>query len=168
MSSTQHFTLLISGMQDIYPILQRDGTFTAEATRKGVALKFHVGVSPSTKPSQSQAQIAIRSFRLLDEERIDSPQPEIEDGWSMEPVAPVIEEPPEPGSFKRFALSHSLEALLEQQFLSVLRLRIQFKIGWAGAELMHHHIQKVQVAPDVVFAHLQRVSALKSSGPLTN
>jgi ubiquitin-conjugating enzyme E2 Q len=158
---SRHLTLLISGLLDVYPVLTKDGSFTPEATRKGISLRFQVGLTPRHKPSKPHAQNATRSFQLVEEEKEDTPEPDpMEEDWSMDSIVPEPEpeQPEDTGLFERFALSTSLEALLDHSFLNILRLRIRFHIGWAGGELMQSIINKTQINADVVYAnHKQEI-----------
>jgi ubiquitin-conjugating enzyme E2 Q len=156
LGSFRHFTLLITGLQNVYPVLLPDGTFTLEALRKNMSLKFQVGLTPRHKPSKPHAQAAARSFMLVAEEKEDSPEPDpMDEDYSMDiSFVPETkhEEPEDPGVFDRFALSQALEALLDHNFLNILRIRLKFKVGWAGAELMQSTIDKTQAPADNIFS----------------
>ena len=77
------------------------------------------------------------------------------------PPVPVVnleeeEERDEVGRFDRFALSGSLEGLMDQSFLKVVQLRRKFGFGWAGAEVLYNLCEKAQMKPeDVLQAQLQ-------------
>jgi ubiquitin-conjugating enzyme E2 Q len=159
LATTRHFTLLLTGFQNVYPCLNADGDFTPEAVRRSTSLVFHVGLTPRRKPSKAHAQDVARAYMLVAEEK-EEEAPDLtmmDDDYYMDYVSappPKVEEPEDPGIFERFALSHSLESLLNHNFINILRLRLRFKIAWAGAELMQAVIDRHQTrAEDVYHSH---------------
>ena len=55
------------------------------------------------------------------------------------------------------SLSTSLESLLNQQFLQLLRLRRKFNLGWAGAEELLWQVVTKQQDSNTVFQQNSRV-----------
>ncbi|KAK0467149.1 uncharacterized protein EV420DRAFT_1507476 [Desarmillaria tabescens] len=169
LSRSQHLTLLISGHRGMYPSLSSDGSYSSAARRAGVQLKFQVGLCGGYKPSTVNAKEAVRRYGLVlqdaeDELRIQK-EKELAAAMSFydgdvdmdeEVVVPVvpevdIEEEDDEGRFDKFSLSSSLESLLDRSFLKVVRLRRQFDLGWAGAELLFSEIEKSQMTAEDVY-----------------
>ncbi|KAF7329969.1 UBIQUITIN-CONJUGAT-2 domain-containing protein [Mycena kentingensis (nom. inval.)] len=151
-----HLVLLISGLgaATSYPPLTPQG----EYARKGMSMRFQVGVCGRYKPSREHAVEAGRTFGLLgkdaedevrekreaaraareaallewgDDMPEDATLDEFDIGYpEMEPEEEVDDET----RFERFSLSSSLEALLEAQLVKLIVLRRKYKVGWAGAE----------------------------------
>ncbi|KAF7329967.1 UBIQUITIN-CONJUGAT-2 domain-containing protein [Mycena kentingensis (nom. inval.)] len=150
-----HLVLLISGLgaATSYPPLTPQG----EYARKGMSMRFQVGVCGRYKPSREHAVEAGRTFGLLgkdaeDEWGDDMPEDatldEFDIGYpEMEPEEEVDDET----RFERFSLSSSLEALLEAQLVKLIVLRRKYKVGWAGAEVMHAFVEREQRAMDDVW-----------------
>jgi ubiquitin-conjugating enzyme E2 Q len=154
LASTRHLTLLITGLQNVYPVLARDGSMTLEAIRRSVSLNFQLGLTPRNKPSRTHAQAASRSYVLVVEEEETLDPLAMEEDLSVDygfVPPPKVEEPEDAGVFERFALSQPLEALLNHNFLNMLRIRLKFKVGWAGAEMMQAIIDKTQSQVDEVY-----------------
>ena len=63
-------------------------------------------------------------------------------------------------SFIPFSLSSSLESLLDDRFLDVLRYRIRYDIGWAGAEVLVAAVQRRQKDAAVVIQECMLVSGV--------
>jgi ubiquitin-conjugating enzyme E2 Q len=160
---TQHLTLLVSGLGREYPILESDGDYRREAKNAGVDLSFNVGLCQRYKPSKDQASELVRKHGLrAPEEPIQQP-PELldaedEDIYDVQQERIPTPEPPEEadlGRLERFGLSTSLESVLQNLFLPVLRLRLKYHLGWAGAETLHAAVETLQQDPDVLFAYLE-------------
>ncbi|KAH9934607.1 hypothetical protein B0H21DRAFT_759509 [Amylocystis lapponica] len=136
LARTQHLTLLVSGMRGTYPVLQEDGTLSADATARAVGLHFHVGLTAEYKPLKEHAAEAVRVFGLREERSNPRPSP-------PEPE-PEIDVKEHWHGFQSFSLSDSLETLLNDYFLRVLRSRLRYGIGWAGAEVLCWEAERSQ------------------------
>ena len=160
LARTQHLTLLISGLGREYPILDQDGEYRREARNAGVDLSFKVGLCQRYKPSKDQALELVRKHGLQTFEEPVQPLPEVfnpddedEDGILEErPSTPELEDT-DPGHLEKFSLSTSLESVLQNHFLPVLRLRLKYQLGWAGAETLLADVETLQQSPDVLFAY---------------
>jgi ubiquitin-conjugating enzyme E2 Q len=176
-NGSQHLVLLISGLRGVYPPLTKAGHYEGSAQSLGANLSFKVGLSGRYKPSEVNAKEACRTFGLIVEDAEDVLRAQAEkaaleaaqwaewdadnDGTDTPPV-PVVnldleeEEGDEVGRFDRFALSGSLEGLMDQSFLKVVQLRRRFGFGWAGAEVLYNLCEKAQMKPeDVLQVQLQ-------------
>lgn len=176
LSSSQHLVLLISGWNGVYSALNGDGTYNDTATKLGSKLKFSVGLCPQYKPGKVQAREACRTFGLVVDEAEDrlereaaaarnpfdySPDMDEDGDVSLEPE----QEEPEPedmGRFDKFALSSSLENLMNQSFLTLVQMRQSVsihgrKVGWAGAEAMLAIANRLQVSTEYILADQQLV-----------
>lgn len=158
---TQHLTLLISGLGREYPILEPDGEYRREAKNAGLDLSFRVGLCQRYKPSKDQALELVRKHGLQTIEEPLQPPPEalglddediIDDAQEERETTPEFEET-DPGHLEKFSLSTSLESVLQNLFLPVLRLRLKYQLGWAGAEALHADVETLQQSPDVLFAY---------------
>ena len=132
---------------------------------------FRVGLSKTYKPTREAARDLIRNFDLkektqqlptppeeeepppfeyIDDEEDDTNYEEIDfhAEYRKQEEEREKEETREPSeeeqSFIPFALSSSLESLLNDRFFDVLKYRIQYGIGWAGAEMLVSQIQRKQ------------------------
>jgi len=160
LARTQHLTLLISGLGREYPILDSDGEYRREAKNAGVDLSFKVGLCQRYKPSKDGASELVRKHGLTTSEEPVQPPPEIlnpdddDFGDDMRQERTPTPEPEEtdPGHLERFSLSTSLESVLQNLFLPVLRLRLKYQLGWAGAETLLADVETLQKDPDVLFA----------------
>ncbi|KAF9566809.1 hypothetical protein CPC08DRAFT_703781 [Agrocybe pediades] len=168
LSRSQHFTLLISGFRGLYPVLEDDVTYSAAALRLGVNLSFKVGLTEKYKPAKEQVREVIRRHGLITQDAEDELRLQAElaaqkakydfdddtgDEMMQEPVVEEeVEIPPDPGRFDSFSLSSSLESLMDQFFLKIVRLRKTFNLGWAGAELLNTEIEKSQKPDEIVHA----------------
>jgi len=160
LARTQHLTLLISGLGREYPILESDGEYRREAKNAGVDLSFKVGLCQRYKPSKDQASELVRKHGLQTIEEPIQPPPEVlgiddedfEDVIQQErATSPELEET-DPGHLERFSMSASLESVLQNLFLPVLRLRLKYQLGWAGAEALLAGVETLQQSPDTLFA----------------
>jgi len=175
LSCSQHLTLLISGFHGLYPVLENDVTYTSGAQRFGVNLTFKVGLTERYKPGTEHVQEVVRKHGLITQDAEDELrlQAELaaqkakiydydEDYDEDEPMTePVVEEeeeiPSDPDRFDSFSLSSSLESLMDQSFLKIVRLRRKFNLGWAGAELLNAEIEKSQQAEEIVLSQKSHV-----------
>ena len=151
LARTQHLTLLISGLGREYPILDSDGEYRREAKNAGVDLSFNVGLCQRYKPSKDQALELVRKHGLKTlEEPIQQPSEllgtddEDEDDFQQERVPTPEPEEIDPGHLERFSLSTSLESVLQNLFLPILRLRLKYNLGWAGAETLLADVETLQ------------------------
>ena len=162
LSRAQHVTLLISGLRGVYPFVQHDATYSQSAHFHGTAPQFRVGLTLGYKPSREDAAETIRKFGLKEDyDAQPAPDPvvpplfgdddldyedhamddvELENGEVEQPAAESVM------GFRPFSLSSSLESLLNGHFLRILQLRIQFKLGWAGAETLLWEVETSQQA----------------------
>lgn len=160
LSGPQHFTLLISGLRGVHPIVNPDGTYTRTAVARGAVPHFRVGLTPGYKPTKEDAAELLRKFGLKDDYDA-SAEVDANTGQQQEPEDGIEEEQPtdldfEMGDeqtsteetasqgFRPFSLSSSLESLLNGHFLPLLQLRIKYGLGWAGAELLRSEIETTQ------------------------
>ena len=159
LARTQHLTLLISGLGREYPILDTDGEYRREAKNAGVDLSFKVGLCQRYKPSKDQALELVRKHGLKTSDEPAQPPPETinfdddDDDDDIQQERTLTPEPEEtdPGHLERFSLSTSLESVLHNLFLPVLRLRLKYQLGWAGAETLLADVETLQQSPDALF-----------------
>ncbi|RPD55194.1 hypothetical protein L227DRAFT_579837 [Lentinus tigrinus ALCF2SS1-6] len=160
LARAQHLTLLVSGLRGVYPFVQPDATFTQSAHFHGVAPQFRVGLTLEYKPSQADASETIRKYGLKEEydaqpapEPVEEPLFDDDDYLDEDPVAEeneavndeTAEEAEEQvAGFRPFSLSSSLESLLNGHFLRILQLRVQYSLGWAGAEALLWEVERTQ------------------------
>lgn len=167
LSRTQHLTLLISGLRGTYPVLNSQGELTGEASKRGTSLQFKVGLTRRYKPSKEHALEAKRTFGLIDEDPDEVPWSAMEDplmtvdgGIDNSPWEEEEDEGEDEGRLDSFSLSNSLESLLDHSLLRVIRTRIKFKLGWAGAELLISESERQQQSVDHIVATNRKVRAL--------
>ncbi|KAJ7127952.1 hypothetical protein C8R44DRAFT_979448 [Mycena epipterygia] len=185
----RHLVLLISGLGAAYPPL----TPTGEYPRKGMQLRFQVGVCGRYKPGREHAVEAGRTFGLVGKDAEDEIREAkeaaararemamLEWGEGDEDVSfgdasgfgePVQEEEADDdgdeGRFERFSLSSSLEALLDAQLVKLIWIRRRYGVGWAGAEVMHAYVEKEQRGYDDVWSvyRSEIITADKEEGAL--
>ncbi|KAJ7059776.1 hypothetical protein C8F01DRAFT_989503 [Mycena amicta] len=180
-----YLVLLISGLGSAatsYPPLTPQG----EYVRKGMSLRFQVGLCGRYKPSREHAVEAGRTFGLVGKDAEDEVRErreaaraareaallewgedaptedvsldEFDVGYpEMEPEEAVDDDD---SRFERFSLSSSLEALLETQLVKLIVIRRKYSIGWAGAEVMHAYVESEQRGMDDVWAvYRQQIQA---------
>ncbi|KAG2129598.1 hypothetical protein DEU56DRAFT_872472 [Suillus clintonianus] len=149
-----HLVLVISGFWGVYPPVQSDGTLSPAAVNSCTSLKFYVGLSRQYKPSKEHVITSLRQYGLQSDQHNG-----VEDGMVKEyiDVDKDSETGPEQddGAFDKFSLSSSLESLLDKHFLQLLRLRRQFKLGWASAEELHWRSQELQKSPVILVKEMQ-------------
>ncbi|OAX33300.1 hypothetical protein K503DRAFT_786591, partial [Rhizopogon vinicolor AM-OR11-026] len=66
-----------------------------------------------------------------------------------------VDEEPDNGTFDKLSLSSSLESLLDEHFLLLLRFRRQFNIGWAAAEELNWRSRELQKSPAILVTEIQ-------------
>ncbi|TDL29181.1 hypothetical protein BD410DRAFT_817396 [Rickenella mellea] len=164
LSSTYNLTLIISGMRSAYPPINPDGTLVDMQAK----LQFKVGLSPRYKPSAEAVTQAIRTFALK-AEIVEAPP--VLPPVPMEPDDPyaseededekegetVEEEPEDEGRFEAFSLSTSLEGLLDQSLMELIKLRIKFGITWGGAEHLLRELELSQKPAQEVYQSIADV-----------
>ena len=160
LARTQHLTLLISGLGREYPILEPDGEYRREAKNAGVDLSFNVGLCQRYKPLKDHASELVRKhgLRTLEEPVQQPPEALNSDDDDDDDILQERAPTPEPdeadfGHLERFALTTSLESVLQNLFLPVLRLRLKYHLGWAGAETLLADVETMQQSPDTLFAY---------------
>lgn len=158
LSASRHFVLLVSGLRARWPVMRADGSLIGDRN-----IRFHVGLSPLYKPSTASVTHTVRTFALKDDDLEAKTEPEPEpidpdiDPWEAELRAQQKEKERlasivvDDNAFERFSLSSSLDSLLDHQFLPVVRLRLKFGLGWAGAETLHMLSQNMQTKPDELY-----------------
>jgi len=164
LARTQHLTLLISGLGREYPIFDSDGEYRREAKNAGVDLSFKVGLCQRYKPSKDHALELVRKHGLQTIEEPIQPPPEVldvddeslEDNIQEERLTTPEPEEADPSHLERFSLSTSLESVLQNLFLPVLRLRLKYQLGWAGAETLLADVETLQQSPDILFAYREQ------------
>ncbi|KAG1824854.1 uncharacterized protein BJ212DRAFT_1322854 [Suillus subaureus] len=134
----QHLVLVTSGFCGVYPPVQSDGT-----------------LSPAAIHSAPQHVVAsLRRYGLQSDQ-----QNGIEDGVVEEYIdvdnASETGSAEDDGTFDKFSLSSSLESLLDEHFLQLLRVRRQFKLGWAAAEELLWRSQELQRSPAILVKEMQ-------------
>ncbi|KAG1726823.1 hypothetical protein EDB19DRAFT_1751380 [Suillus lakei] len=138
----QHLVLVISGFWGVYPPVQSDGTLTLATIHSCTSLKFYVGLSRKYKPSKEHVIASLRRYGLQSEQ-----QNGVEDD--------MVEEYIDVDKESDTGLSSSLESLLDEHFLQLLRVRREFKLGWAAAEELHWRSQELQRPPAVLVKEMQ-------------
>ncbi len=161
LSRAQHLTLLVSGLRGVYPFVEHDATFTQSVHFHGVAPQFRVGLTSEYKPTKEDASETIRKYGLkeeydaqpapepvqeplyLDDDYLDYEDSSTDDVGALNGEATEDTEEHAAG-FRPFSLSSSLESLLNGHFLRILQFRIQYKLGWAGAERLLWEVEGTQ------------------------
>ncbi|KAJ6506730.1 hypothetical protein C8R45DRAFT_1090408 [Mycena sanguinolenta] len=174
----RHLVLLISGFgsgapaagAQCYPPMSAAGV----PLRKGLQLRFQVGVCARYKPARAHALEAGRTFGLVGKDAEDEIREERErkarereaamigmdwnegvegegaDGYGWDNSAAVQEdedageEDDGEGRFERFSLSSALENLLDAQLVKLVEIRRAYGVGWAGAETMYAALERDQ------------------------
>ena len=161
LSRPQHLTLLISGLRGVYPIVEPNATYNHAAHVHGAVPQFRVGLTTDYKPTPEDATETVRKFGLKEESNVDPEEPEptedlpfdgyYDDEDYFDSTPPIEEEAPkeeEPEiAFRSFSLSSSLESLLNSHFLPIVQFRIQYDLGWAGAETLRWEVERSQQPP---------------------
>ncbi|KAH7100349.1 hypothetical protein BKA62DRAFT_706762 [Auriculariales sp. MPI-PUGE-AT-0066] len=141
-----------------WPVIAADGSVLG-----GAKPRFHVGLSKNYKPSTASVVHAVRSFALRDDELEAEPEPEVEpydpdvDPWEAEQRAREKERerlaalPIDENAFEAFSLSSSFDTLLDQKLLPLVKLRMQYGLGWAAAEMLHTLGEQYQMKPEDVY-----------------
>ncbi|THH00560.1 hypothetical protein EW026_g1985 [Hermanssonia centrifuga] len=148
LTTSRHFTLIISGIRGIYPVLQDDGKLLPNFIARGLStVQFRVGLSSKYKPHQEDVRELVRTFGLKVKEEVvmetdSSPfDSEYDENYADEflsPPAPEAapEEVPEEEDFISFSLSDSMQSLMNDRFMDLLHLRLKYGMGWAAAETL--------------------------------
>jgi ubiquitin-conjugating enzyme E2 Q len=145
----QHLVLVMTGFRGVYPPIRSDGTLTTTALWSGASLKFNVGFSRKYKPSKEHVSASLRQYGLqLNQSDLKNE--------SAEDYIDVDEEF-DNNTFDKTSLSSSLESLFDEHFLPLLRLRQEFKLGWAAAEELHWNSRALQESPAHVVTKMQEV-----------
>ncbi|KAI0668099.1 hypothetical protein C8Q78DRAFT_1099205 [Trametes maxima] len=164
LSGPHYFTLLISGLRGVHPVVQPDGHFTPDASARTAAPQFRVGLSSTYKPTKEDAVELLRKFGLAENydakpaEEVEAEQleefseDEMEDSLDLMDLESAlnddgVQEIARQG-FRPFSLSSSLESLLNGHLLHILQLRIKYDLGWAGAEVLRAEIETTQRSAD--------------------
>lgn len=162
LSGPHYLTLLISGLRGVHPAVEPDGTLTRVAVARSAAPHFRVGLTPNYKPNNEDTAELLRKYGLKEDYGASSDDPakeeqepqnahdQEEEGQLLDPdfdfadpiELPEIEETTQ--GFRPFSLSSSLESLLNGHFLALLQLRIEYHLGWAGAEVLRCEIEATQ------------------------
>ncbi|THU91820.1 hypothetical protein K435DRAFT_829796 [Dendrothele bispora CBS 962.96] len=177
MGIPHHLVLLISGWRGVYPYPIRDArsSSSASSSASSSSLKFKVGLSSSYKPTPENVREAYRSFGLivndaedelalkLEKERFEALAMGFLDSDDLCPSEVLgnddllegideenVDEEPEKGTFESFALSSSLESLMDQHFLKLVGIRMRWALGWAGAETLLAECEKRQAEEKVI------------------
>jgi ubiquitin-conjugating enzyme E2 Q len=166
LSTSQHLTLVILGIHNQYPVLAEDGTLSQDAKSRGTnKLTFKVGLTSGYKPDKDQLAELSRAYAL------QVSQPHEPTAEQAEELSCLFDEEPEntlpdmlanePSTSDKsfhFGLSTSLEALFNDRFLDLLRLRIKYSIGWAAAETILSKMHRLQRAPEDIIQDFGLVS----------
>lgn len=165
LSRTQHLTLLVTGLRGTYPVLEADGTVRSDAAMRGISPQFKIGLTPIYKPQKEHVAAVVRVFGLR--EPTDAPESAADEPIGLNLLDEddadfasenVDEEPQvEASSFQPFSLSASLETLLNQRFLRVVQLRLEYELGWAGAEVLTWEAEKLQQKPADILKSMKKV-----------
>lgn len=173
LDTARHLTLIISGTRGVYPILEANGRVRRQALDRRAKLRFKIGLSKRYKPAKEYLLELARSASLLAPKRPAqetvperSPSPmfysDEEDEYDPmdfhAPYRALVKAPTEEEvetetdhDFVPLSLSASLEPLLNDRFLDILRYRVKFNIGWAGAEIVDSEVHRLQKDADTVF-----------------
>jgi ubiquitin-conjugating enzyme E2 Q len=152
----QHLVLVIAGLWGVYPPVQSDGTLSPAAIQSCTSLKFYVGLSRQYKPSKKHVIASLRRYGLQSDQQNGVEDGVVEEYTNVDEkskVGPAEDD----GTFDKFSLSSSLESLLDEHFLPLLRVRRQFKLGWAAAEELHWRSQELQRSHEVLLKEMQEV-----------
>lgn len=165
LSKTQHLCLLISGFSGVYPVLNADGTYTANAIKASANLQFKIGLTQRYKPGKEVARAAVRKHGLVteegDKEVLPAPMDPLEQLLLLDqPLVLEEEENLDPNRFDHFSLSSSLESLMNQSFLKLVQFRLAFGLSWRGAERLLDEVEKSQSRPQDTLRQFHDVSAL--------
>lgn len=167
LSRPQHLTLLISGLRGVYPIVQPDATYSPAAHVHGAIPQFRVGLTTNYKPTPEDATETVRKYGLKEEYDAEPQETEpieelpldsyYDDYEDLDATPPPVEEEKEEEpeiAFRSFSLSSSLESLLNSHFLRIVQFRLQYDLGWAGAETLRWQVELSQQPPgDIMRLH---------------
>ena len=144
-------------MQQHYPFIQSNGAIVESLATRGMKnLQFHVGLTPDNKPSEDLLQKLLRNFASFEDadEQVAPTKNDVNDdfgdfGFGYDFVTEETDQ--KPNNEFSFALSTSLESLLCDRFLEILRLRLRYTLGWATAETLVSCANQTQIPPDELF-----------------
>ncbi|KAJ8597247.1 hypothetical protein M405DRAFT_587353 [Rhizopogon salebrosus TDB-379] len=143
----QHLVLVMTGFRGVYPPIRSDGTLTTTALCSGASLKFNVGFSRKYKPSKEHVSASLRQYGL------QLNQSDLKNELAEDYID--VDEEFDNNTFDKTSLSSSLESLFDEHFLPLLRLRQEFKLGWAAAEELHWNSRALQESPAHVVTKMQ-------------
>lgn len=179
LDTTRHLTLIITGTRGVYPVLEANGRVKRQVLDRGSKLHFKIGLSERYKPAKEYLIGLARSASLMAPKRtiqeivperspslplFDSDDEEYDPMDFHAPYRNVVKPPEEEEveteadqDFIPLSLSTSLEPLLNDRFLDILRYRVKFNIGWAGAEIVDSEVHRLQKDADTVFRETAEV-----------
>lgn len=153
----------------MYPALGDDGTLI-DAVNK---LQFRIGLTPWCKPNKDYVSELIRTFRLKETYAVSLPPPSFDSpsyypddddsdfGTTSSDNEDEEADDEHPSRF-HFSLSTSLEPLVEDRLLAAVQLRLKYKIGWAGAELLLAESARQQMKPEDLYEVMHQVAVVLS------
>lgn len=183
LSSTRHLTLIISGIRGAYPVLRADGSMTSASIGPS-KLIFRVGLTTRYKPDRELVLDLSRSFAFevrqtaAKKESDDTISAAAEDNFEhshsyahddtsaqkkIYREEETDDDDDEPGEDFSFSLSSSLEAVLNDRFLAILRLRLKYSLGWAGAEELLSRAERLQKKDEDVVQKCIMVGVISGS-----
>jgi ubiquitin-conjugating enzyme E2 Q len=162
LSKTQHLCVLMSGFNGVYPVLNPDGTYSANAIKASTNIQFKIGLTQRYKLGKEEARTVIRKHGLLVDEIKAEPRREVDFSDQLAacetPMVIQEDENTDPNRFDHFSLSNSLESLMNQSFMKLLQFRLTFGLNWGGAEKLLGEVEKSQNSPQETFINFQNVS----------
>lgn len=94
-------------------------------------------------------------------ERVRIEQEELDEEFELQheepPPAEDEVEVEDLGRFDRFSLSNALESLMDHSLLKVIQLRLEYGLGWAGAECMFSETERSQLSASDVYKYHAKV-----------
>ncbi|OSC99575.1 hypothetical protein PYCCODRAFT_1446686 [Trametes coccinea BRFM310] len=172
LTGPQYLTLLISGTRGVYPVVKADGRLTHSAAARSTVLQFRVGLTPNYKPDKDITVELMRRYGLQDGdsdkqlsedasdddeiEDVDALDDLSSDEGEVNEIEEETEEQARSAGFRPFSLSSSLESLLNGHFLHLLQLRLDYGLGWAGAEVLRWEIESSQSRAEDILLHKER------------
>jgi ubiquitin-conjugating enzyme E2 Q len=163
LSSVKNLTLVISGIRGVYPVLLADGTLNPRLR----GLTFRLGLTTGYKPDSALALQLARSFAsdgiVRERKGPESTHSDESDNENSEEGSSDIheekheeekheDEKEHKDSFS-FSLTSSLDALMNDQFLILLQIRLRYGCGWAAAEALLSEVNQSQSKMEDVFGN---------------
>ncbi|KAF9809445.1 hypothetical protein IEO21_07397 [Rhodonia placenta] len=139
LAPSQHLTLLVHGLNGVYPILEGDGALCPHAVERGRNPQFKVGLTSSYKPQREHVVETIRVSGRWDK---GTPQENVNEEQAQE--TDNMTERRERVGFDHFNLSSPMETLLNLHFMRLLKLRLKYDLGWAGVEVLLWEADRTQ------------------------